>query len=127
MTKKLGRSGYKNPPDHTRFKPGVSGNPRGRRKRSDDDFDSLLHEELAKPIAVNDRGVVRLVPAYKLIALSIIKNAAKGDRNSIRIVEERTKLHIIPRREKERRRKEQEAKLQRFIDICDDLVVCEDK
>jgi hypothetical protein len=39
--------GYGKPPKHTRFKPGQSGNPKGRPKASKD-FRSLLHRALFK-------------------------------------------------------------------------------
>lgn len=34
MTDKQDKIGYMNPPKHSRFRPGQSGNPRGRKKGS---------------------------------------------------------------------------------------------
>ena len=43
--------GYKQPPTHTRFRPGVSGNPTGRPKRCPS-FRDTLFTQLAAPAAV---------------------------------------------------------------------------
>jgi hypothetical protein len=52
MSDRPNRTGYKNPPMATRFKPGVSGNPSGRPKRKPSLLDELA-AALAAPIATN--------------------------------------------------------------------------
>jgi hypothetical protein len=47
--------GYKRPPSKTRFKPGQSGNPRGRPKRQVD-MSSALNKEFNDKIVVTELG-----------------------------------------------------------------------
>ena len=47
--------GYGRPPQHTRFKPGCSGNPRGRPKDAKN-LSTLVREALNEPVVVTDNG-----------------------------------------------------------------------
>jgi hypothetical protein len=53
--KRSKRVGYKNPPLASQFKPGASGNPKGR-PRGSKSLSSLVRKELRERIEVNSRG-----------------------------------------------------------------------
>ncbi|MBP0113867.1 DUF5681 domain-containing protein [Bradyrhizobium vignae] len=71
-------SGYGRPPLHTRFKPGQSGNPRGRPKGSLN-FTTDLKNVLLAPVALNDAGRSRRVTTQKAALLRLREKALKGD------------------------------------------------
>lgn len=79
--------GYMNPPEHTRFKKGKSGNPRGRpRKR--EDLNTVLHRVLNRKVRVKDndeRLQIRDALMWKLrdLALSGDKQAMALQRRII--------------------------------------------
>ncbi|WP_369722061.1 DUF5681 domain-containing protein [Bradyrhizobium sp. LLZ17] len=65
MAKKSDKGlGYGRPPQHSRFKPGQSGNPRGRPKGSLN-FTTDLKNTLLAPVALNDGGKSRRVTTQK--------------------------------------------------------------
>ncbi|EIG58431.1 DUF5681 domain-containing protein [Bradyrhizobium sp. WSM1253] len=79
MAKKSDKgSGYGKPPQHTRFEPGQSGNPRGRPKGSLN-FTTDLKTVLLAPVAVNDGGRSRRVTTQKAALLRLREKALKGD------------------------------------------------
>ena len=51
------RVGYKKPPQHTQFKPGQSGNSRGRPKKKEEDLsvEQVLRKDLSGSITLHDR------------------------------------------------------------------------
>jgi hypothetical protein len=76
MTEGDGVVGYKQPPRHTRFRPGRSGNPAGRPKRRLSFWDALL-TELATAMPGQDPGQVQ----SKLQALvkTLVDSAITGN------------------------------------------------
>ena len=79
MAKKSDRgSGYGKPPLHTRFKPGQSGNPRGRPKGSLN-FTTDLKTVLLAPVALNDGGKQRRVTTQKAALLRLREKGLKGN------------------------------------------------
>src|SRR5437868_5464345 len=70
--------GYGRPPVSTRFKPGQSGNPKGRPKGKKNMF-ALLQGALDKQIPIREGGSVRKVPTREAIILALISRALKGD------------------------------------------------
>lgn len=70
--------GYGSPPLHSRFKPGQSGNPRGRSKGSLN-FATDLKTVLLAPVALNDGGRSRRVTTQKAALLRLREKALKGD------------------------------------------------
>lgn len=70
--------GYQKPPKHTQWKPGQSGNPRGRPKRSKD-FAKLFEDELNKTVTVTEGGQVRSITLRELVVSKLVRDAAKGD------------------------------------------------
>jgi hypothetical protein len=70
--------GYGKPPKHTRFKPGRSGNPRGRAKETRN-LRTDLAEELAERIAISEGGRRRAVSRQRGMLKQMMAKALKGD------------------------------------------------
>ena len=77
--------GYGKPPQEHRFKPGRSGNPRGRPKGTKD-LNKLLQIELDRKVAVTERGRKRSISARELIAKQFVASALKGDLKKIEML-----------------------------------------
>jgi hypothetical protein len=71
-------TGYGNPPIQSQFKPGQSGNPRGRPKGSLN-FATDLKHTLEAPITLNDGGKTKRVSTQKAVLLRMREKALKGD------------------------------------------------
>lgn len=67
-------SGYKNPPAHSKFKPGVSGNPRGRPKNPIN-LQRELRDELSETVTVGGRPTTK----FGAIVKALVAKAAAGD------------------------------------------------
>ena len=72
------RVGYKNPPVHTRFQPGQSGNPRGRAK-GQQNLKTLFNKILNEKIAVREGANTRKVSKAEAILRTVVVGALKGD------------------------------------------------
>ena len=70
--------GFMKPPRHTQFKPGQSGNPHGRPKKTDTIAD-VLRKELNSRITVVKDGKRRRLPMLRAIIKQNLNLAAKGD------------------------------------------------
>jgi len=70
--------GYGKPPKHTQFKPGETGNPRGRRKK-DKDLNRLIQAELDTTIPVQEAGREKRITKREAIVKQLINRAIKGD------------------------------------------------
>jgi hypothetical protein len=81
--------GYMSPPEHTRFKKGKSGNPKGRPKKKDDIF-TLLQRVLKRKVRVN--GADQQMPIREALIRKLRELALSGDPRAInlqrRIMEE---------------------------------------
>lgn len=66
------------PPEHSRFKPGTSGNPKGRppKKR---DLKKLVEEELDLPVWITENGKRVRLTKREIIVKTLVNDAAKGD------------------------------------------------
>ena len=88
--------GYTRPPAATRFKPGKSGNPRGRPKGARNKLPALNEERLKtiilteayRTIKVNDGPRQVNVPMAQAIVRSLALNAVKGQHRAQRLFSE---------------------------------------
>ena len=72
------KAGYKNPPKHTQFKPGQSGNPKGRPKGTKN-LRTDLSEELAEKIIVTEGGQQLVISKQRAMLKSLMAKSIKGE------------------------------------------------
>lgn len=77
--------GYGKPPRHTQFKPGKSGNPRGR-PRGSKNFATPLDQELSSKVTVNEGGKRRTLAKRSVIVKRLVNKAAEGDDRAINTI-----------------------------------------
>jgi hypothetical protein len=77
--------GYGRPPMHSRFKPGVSGNQRGRPRKSRQ-FEHLMQEALERKIDVKEGNRDRKITMREAIVKQLVLRAVKGDAKSLQFV-----------------------------------------
>ena len=77
--------GYGKPPEHTRFQPGHSGNPRGRPKGTNNLKTDLL-EELGENIHVREGEQSRWVSKQRAVVKTIVARTLKGDARAATLV-----------------------------------------
>jgi hypothetical protein len=70
--------GYGKPPEHTQFKPGQSGNPRGRPKGTNN-LKTDLKEELSEKILVREGEQARRVSKQRAVVKALVARTLKGD------------------------------------------------
>ena len=70
--------GYKKPPAKSKFKPGTSGNPKGR-PRGSKNFSTVLEEELSEHVAIIENGRQKRFSKGKVVAKHLVNQAATGD------------------------------------------------
>lgn len=71
--------GYGKPPKKSRFKPGTSGNPKGRPKRFSKSIVNVIDETLEARIEVRENGKLRAISARELTVKSFVDQAVSGD------------------------------------------------
>jgi Family of unknown function (DUF5681) len=74
--------GYRHPPVHSRFKPGQSGNPSGRRKGSKN-IRTLFQEIMKEQVSLREGAHVRSVTKREAILRGLVVSAMKGDSKSM--------------------------------------------
>jgi hypothetical protein len=84
--------GYGKPPKATQFKPGQSGNPKGRRKRSKNAGDMVM-KLLQQKVDVNIQGRKKRLTMLEVIIKTHTAKAAKGDMASTRLLLELLRSH----------------------------------
>ena len=70
--------GYRNPPVGTRFKKGVSGNPKGRPKGSLN-LAAMFTKTLRERVVINEHGRRRTVTKLEAALKQLVNKAASGD------------------------------------------------
>ena len=77
--------GYGKPPRHTRFKPGQSGNPRGRPSGSKN-LKTLLSEALNEPVTITENGRRRKITKREAIVRQVVNCSVTPDWRAVKIV-----------------------------------------
>ena len=72
------RVGYKNPPVETRWKRGVSGNLRGRRKREPVPLANVILAFFSTPMEYREQGRLKSAPRQELLFRRAIEEAMRG-------------------------------------------------
>jgi hypothetical protein len=72
------RVGYRQPPLRTRFRPGQSGNPRGRPKGARS-LSSVVAAALNERVAVNENGRRRRITKFQTAITQLVNRAASGE------------------------------------------------
>jgi GMP synthase PP-ATPase subunit len=81
------RVGYGKPPKHSRFKPGRSGNPKGK-KRATRSFSTEVRATLGMPVVLTDSDRPRKVTTSEAALMRLREKALKGDSRSLdRLIE----------------------------------------
>ena len=86
--------GFKKPPEHARFKPGQSGNPKGRPKGTLN-LKTDLAEELGAPVTIRESGGARQISMQRAVVKRLLAKAASGDLRAIEKLFE-LKLRLLP-------------------------------
>lgn len=79
--------GYGKPPEATRFKKGMSGNPKGR-PRGSLNVATVFMKTLREKVVVNEHGQRRRVTKLEAAMKQLINKAASGDQRSMRLLVE---------------------------------------
>ena len=74
-----------NPPRHTRFKPGESGNPKGRPKGSKN-FATILQQQLRKMVTITVDGKPKRVAVQEVIARRLATDSMKGTTKAMELL-----------------------------------------
>jgi hypothetical protein len=74
--------GYKCPPTHSQFKPGVSGNPSGRPKGGQN-LKTLFNKILNEEVALREGSEVKKISKAEAILRSVVVGALRGDTRSL--------------------------------------------
>jgi hypothetical protein len=86
--------GYGKPPEATRFKPGQSGNPRGRSKRSRN-AKTLLKEALDEMVTVREAGIVQRMTKREAFFKTLVARSLKDHRFSALLMKIMEKYDLV--------------------------------
>jgi hypothetical protein len=99
---RVARVGYAKPPKHTRFKPGQSGNLKGRPKGTLN-MATVLERTLRAKVVVNENGRRRTITKLEAAIQQLTNKAASGELKALQLLaglvrsaEERTAQTVIP-------------------------------
>ena len=73
--------GYGRPPRHTRFRPGQTGNPKGR-PRKDTSLSAILERSLHKQVMIRSGGRQKRMSLAEALIHQILTDATRGDRHA---------------------------------------------
>jgi hypothetical protein len=77
--------GYRRPPKSTQFKPGVSGNPKGKPKGSRP-VGALLQEIIRQKIPVTENGKTRRLTVLEIMLRRLANDAMRGEQRSVKFL-----------------------------------------
>lgn len=82
MSENTNGGGYGKAPIHSQFKPGQSGNPKGR-PRSARSLKNVLKTELDQQVAITENGRTTKVSKFQVVIKRLVERAAKGEPRAI--------------------------------------------
>ncbi len=82
---KTEKIGYCNPPEHTRFKKGHSGNPRGRPKGTLN-LATVLERTLREKVVINENGRRKTVSKLEAAIKQLTNKAASGELKALQLL-----------------------------------------
>lgn len=77
--------GFKKPPRQHQFQPGQSGNPKGRRKGTNN-FKTDLVEELEEIVDIKENGVKKKISKQRAMLKSLTAKAVMGDSMAAKMI-----------------------------------------
>lgn len=75
--------GYRRPPKGTQFKPGQSGNPKGR-PRGTRSLGAMLQDVVSRRVPLTVKGKLRMTPMLEVILHRLSTDAARGDPRAVK-------------------------------------------
>lgn len=85
--------GYGKPPRKSQFKPGQSGNPKGRPKGRKS-FSTILVEELSERLIVKEGCKTRRLTKMEAVVKQLVSKALKGDPRALAELLRQIKMHL---------------------------------
>ena len=77
--------GYGRPPKHSRFKPGRSGNPRGRPRKTRS-IEAMIKRELDQTVKITEGGRELRISKREAIIKQFVNRALKGDAKPLQLM-----------------------------------------
>jgi hypothetical protein len=77
--------GYGRPPKATQFKPGKSGNPKGRPK-GPKSVGAVLYDILHRRIGVTENGTTRRIPVLEVMLRRLANEAVRSDPRALKLI-----------------------------------------
>ena len=77
--------GYGRPPKHSRFKPGRSGNPRGRPRKTRS-IEAMIKRELDQTVKITEGGRELRISKREAIIKQFVNRAIKGDPKPLQLM-----------------------------------------
>ena len=84
-TPKASKVGYCNPPEHSRFRKGQSGNPKGRPKGTLN-MATVLERTLREKVVINEDGRRRTITKLEAAIKQVANKAASGDLKALQLL-----------------------------------------
>jgi hypothetical protein len=75
--------GFGKPPKQTRFRPGISGNPKGRPKGKRN-LATVLEKSLQEKVVINENGMRKVITKLEAAVKQLVNKAAGGDLHALR-------------------------------------------
>jgi hypothetical protein len=110
--------GYGKPPRAHQFKPGQSGNTKGRRLGSRS-LAALVAHELDQPITINENGATRRISKRQAVAKQLTNKIILGDPRALKLY--LGSLLISEDNDDPRARAEADAGFKKFVDLLNEV------